>query len=56
MFTCMSFGSFAAISLLSTCNHMTQCQACFSLFYTLNACKNVIQVFIYSNQSYVQAS
>ena len=45
MFTCMSFGSFATISLLSTGNHKTQYQACFSLFHTLNAHKTLIKVF-----------
>ena len=39
MFTCTNFGSFAAISLLSTCNNTRQYQACFSLFHTINACK-----------------
>ena len=45
MFTHMSFGSFAAISLFDTCSHTTQHQACLSLFYTLNMNKNLIVLF-----------
>ena len=53
----MSFGSFVVISLLSICNHATQNQTCFSLFHTLNACKNLIKVsyiYILISQMYKQ--
>ena len=45
MFTCMNFGSFAAISLFKICSHTTQYQACLSLFYTLNVNKILIMLF-----------
>ena len=47
MFTCMSFGNLAAISLFDTFIHTTQHQACFSLLYTLNANKNLITIILY---------
>ena len=49
MFTCMSFGSFAAISLFSTCSHTTQYQACLNLFYTLNVNKDLIILLKYAD-------
>ena len=45
MFTCMSFGNLATISLFGSFIHTTQYQACFRLLYTLNANKNLIVLF-----------
>ena len=45
MFTCMSFGTLAAISLFGSFIYTTQNQACFSLLYTLNVNKDLILVF-----------
>ena len=42
MFTCMTFGTLAAISLFGTFIHTTPNQASFSLLYTLNVNKDLI--------------